>query len=159
MSAEVALRSPSAWAQCLQSLTRIHLGDLARARRHLDDGGRQFPDYVFFHSLRALIAALKDDEAEALAEIELTASFEHYGHYHHAQHDVACAYAALGRAGEALDWLAQAAANGFPSHAAFVRDPMLEPLRDEPQFQALLDETAAQGARCREIYGRLFDGG
>jgi tetratricopeptide (TPR) repeat protein len=58
---------------------------------------------------------------------------------HHVAAGLANAYAQLGRPAEALRWLRNAADTGFPCHAWYARDPLLEPLREDPAFQAWLE--------------------
>jgi DUF1365 family protein len=75
-----------------------------------------------------------------------------FGHYHHAQYDVACIYARLGHLEEAVRWLTDAARNGFPCHGFFARDRLLMPLRGRQDFAALLMELEAVRERCRRAY-------
>jgi hypothetical protein len=93
------------------------------------------------HSVRAVLSALECDDAGAKREIELTVrNRKAFGHYHHAQYDVACAYALLGDEDAALTWLADAAHNGFPCHSFFETDPLLESVRAQKRFVTLVDE-------------------
>ena len=48
---------------------------------------------------------------------------------HHAAYFAACAWARMGRAQEAVQWLREAAETGFPCYALFARDPNLDPIR------------------------------
>ena len=62
---------------------------------------------------------------------------------------VACAYAMLGDADSALDWLENAIELGFLNHRYLGEiDPILAPLRGDPRFQALM-------ARAREKQAEL----
>jgi len=54
-------------------------------------------------------------------------------------YNVACAYAQLGRVDQAIDYLAQAVAAGFAQKEWIVNDTDLDPLRDHPRYQELLD--------------------
>ena len=157
ISREAGRRSPSAWARCQAALAAIQLDDLEAARGEIESGARQFPDYAFFHSIGALIAARGGRRDEALAAIERTEAFERYGHYHHAQHDVACAWAQLGEPDRALEWLEQAAAFGFPCHRFFAVDPQLAPLRGQAGFEALLGRLREETAGYKDLHARLFD--
>ena len=47
-------------------------------------------------------------------------------------------YAQLGQREEAIRWLGKAADTGFPCYPWYASDPLLEPLRKEPEFQRLL---------------------
>jgi serine/threonine protein kinase/tetratricopeptide (TPR) repeat protein len=53
-------------------------------------------------------------------------------------YNVACAYARLGKSGEAIDCLERAVKNGFGHREWIEQDPDLNPIRDDPRFQALL---------------------
>jgi tetratricopeptide (TPR) repeat protein len=59
---------------------------------------------------------------------------------HHAAYFAAAALARMGRAEQAVRWLRDAAATGFPCYALFARDPTLDPIRGAPVFQAFLSD-------------------
>jgi eukaryotic-like serine/threonine-protein kinase len=59
---------------------------------------------------------------------------------HHASYFVAAAWARMGRAKEAVEWLREAADAGLPCHPLFATDPTLDPIREDPAFQAFLAE-------------------
>ena len=69
------------------------------------------------------------------------------GHFHHAEYDIACAYAVLGKTDEALSWLRRTAADGFPCYPLFEKDPLLASLRSDRDFQAFLGEMKAMWER------------
>jgi tetratricopeptide (TPR) repeat protein len=68
---------------------------------------------------------------------------------HHAAYFAACASARLRHAPQAVQWLRDAAATGFPCYALFARDPNLDPIRSDPQFQAFMAELAKSSASLR----------
>jgi serine/threonine protein kinase/tetratricopeptide (TPR) repeat protein len=68
-------------------------------------------------------------------------------HLHHAQFYIGATLAQLGRSGEALRWLTMATNQGYPSYTRFSNDRNLEPLRGQPEFEALL-------ARLRQDHSR-----
>ena len=105
-------------------------------RRVVQEGARDRP------------AALRRDHDRALQQINLTIKNEKaFGHYHHAQYDIACCYAQLGELDLAVQWLTDAARNGFPCFGFFERDPLLIPIRSDERFRSLV-------ASCREECGR-----
>lgn len=57
---------------------------------------------------------------------------------HHAAYSVGAAYAQLGQRGEALLWLRKAADTGFPCYPWYARDPLLQPLGGDPEFQRFM---------------------
>ena len=59
---------------------------------------------------------------------------------HHVAYSVGAAYAQLGELAEARRWLAQAAQTGMPCYPWYDRDPLLKPLRSDPEFQRFLAE-------------------
>jgi hypothetical protein len=117
---------------------------------------RQFPGNPIVHSIQGLLAALRGDARRARQQIERTVQNKKlFGHYHHSQHDVAAIYALLGEPGLAVEWLADAAHNGFPCHAFFEKDPLLESLRGEERFHALMIELRGECDGYRKLYEEL----
>jgi tetratricopeptide (TPR) repeat protein len=153
ISSEAWRRSPSAWAGYQLALTQLQLGRLDTAEKTAAAAARHAPDDVLQYPLRGLIAALRGDDEAAVGQIALTVQHRKaFGHYHHAQYDVGCIYARLGRHDEAMRWLTDAARNGFPCHGLFARDRLLMPLRGREAFAALLTELQAERERCRRVY-------
>ena len=60
---------------------------------------------------------------------------------HHAAYFAAAALARMGKAEEAVGWLQEASATGFPCYALFEIDPNLDPIRQDPRFQSFMAET------------------
>lgn len=59
---------------------------------------------------------------------------------HHVAYSLAAAYAQLGQRDQALYRLQQAVHLGFPCYPWYARDPLLEPLRSDPQVQRFMEE-------------------
>ena len=105
---------------------------------------------------QALLFALKGDFHEAegripgiIAKIQLN-----YLSRHHSTYDAACIYALAGKSGEAVKWLKETAATGFPNYPLFLRDPFLDRIRQAPEFvQFMADEKARWEDRRREFGG------
>lgn len=53
-------------------------------------------------------------------------------------YNAACVYARLSKTEEAIDSLERAVKNGFGRREWIEQDPDLNPIRDDPRFQALL---------------------
>lgn len=58
---------------------------------------------------------------------------------HHVAYSLGAAWAQLGDPRAAVKWLQQAADTGFPCYPAVMQDTLLDPIRREPAFTALLD--------------------
>jgi hypothetical protein len=108
---------------------------------------------VLFYSARAVLAAKKGDEPAALQAIERTMqNRKAYGHFHHAELEVACALVILGRNEESLDRPTSAVRSGFPSLPAVQTDPLLSSLRDEERYRELVGELRASQGYYRQLY-------
>ena len=59
---------------------------------------------------------------------------------HHVHYSVGIAYAQLGDKVKARLWLARAIATGFPCYPWFQRDNLLQPMRDDSEYQLMLAE-------------------
>ncbi|MDQ5870833.1 MAG: protein kinase [Acidobacteriota bacterium] len=146
----------SAWGTYHFAICQLRLGLLAEAEKTAEQGARQFPGDVLVFGVCGLLAASRGDAASAREQIQLTVQHRRsFGHYHHAQYDVACTYALLGEREEALQWLTDAARNGFPCHSFFEIDPLLESIRGEARFQSLMAELRAECAGYRRLYEEM----
>ena len=154
-SADVlAKQVDSSWAEYLAVLAHLHLGELATAERAIETGARKFPTQVLFHSAGAILAALKGDEEATRQAIDRTMrNRKPYGHFHHAQFDVGCALALLGRHDEALGWLSDAVHGGFPCLPAVENEPLLESLRGHSGYRSLV----GQLREMRDHYAAVFN--
>jgi hypothetical protein len=65
------------------------------------------------------------------------------------------AYAQLRDSTTALRWLSQAATTGFPCYPWYERDPLLDPIRDDPRFADFMRELRGswEGARAKYASG------
>ncbi len=147
-------RQPDAtWPHYQLAHALLRTGDRASAARAIELASNRFAAEILFHPLRAIVAALDGDRDEAVRQIALTTqNAQAFGHYHHAQYDVACAHALLGDRDQAIAWLADAAGNGFPCHTFFELDPLLAQLRLDPRF---VDLVARLTTEC-DGYGALW---
>jgi hypothetical protein len=117
---------------------------------------RRVPGELLAHPLRGLLAARRGDPAEADRCVQLTEqNRQGYGHYHHAQYDVACIQALLGRSEAAVAWLREAARDGYPCHPHFEDDAFLASLRDHAGFRQLVDELRQRNAELARLYDAI----
>ncbi len=158
MAQAVNVKNPSPWLTYQAALSQVRLGDLEGAEQTAGRVARESKqgEYILFHSLRGLIAALRGDAAAARDHVDRSVRRKKsFGHYHHAQHDIACIYALLGEKDRALDWLTDAARSGFPCYSFFERDAFLEPIRGEDRFGRLIAELRAECDGYRRLYREL----
>ena len=85
--------------------------------------------------------------------LEQGESMKRYGHFHHVANLVADIYAQLNKPEQAVAWLEETAATGFPCYPFFERDPGLDPIRDNPRFVAFMQKLKPQWEYLRATYG------
>jgi TolB-like protein/DNA-binding winged helix-turn-helix (wHTH) protein len=102
---------------------------------------------------RATLAALRAAQgagAQARALAEQVAGEREL--IHHGAYGLGTAHAQLGDPVTALHWLSQAAATGFPCYPWYQRDPLLDPIRDDPRFMAFMRELRRSWENARATY-------
>ena len=65
-------------------------------------------------------------------------------HFHHAEHLIASAYALMGNAESAVDWLQKAALHGLPCYPLFNKDPNLRNIRNDQAYISLMRKMKEQ---------------
>ena len=64
-----------------------------------------------------------------------------------------CCYALESKSVEAVKWLRETAATGFPCYPLFERDAYLNRIRQAPEFIQFMAEMKAQNERYRREFG------
>jgi len=146
--------SPWGWYQL--GHCQIRLGQDAEAARTLELGAREYPRHALFEALDALLTARRGDAAGArrLAE-DVVRNRRSFGHFHHAQYDLACVHGLLGDLPRAVERLRDAANDGFPCLPFFETDPLLEPVRLSPEYEALMSKLRPAHEGYRRLYASL----
>jgi TolB-like protein len=80
-------------------------------------------------------------------------SLKRYGHFHHVANFVADIYAQLNKPEQAVAWLEETAATGFPCYPFFERDHGLDPIRQDPRFVAFMQKLKPQWEYYKSTYG------
>ncbi|HEY0788087.1 MAG TPA: tetratricopeptide repeat protein, partial [Thermoanaerobaculia bacterium] len=153
IATEFARRFPG--HEAYYSIAHIHLREprLDLAEEVAERATREFPNDVYFHPVLAIIAAMRGDASGLRASVDATlANARAFGHFHHAQYDIGCAYAIAGDVGEAVRWLTDSAHNGNPCAAMIERDPLLASIRDSEELRPLLAELHEQQERYAVVY-------
>jgi len=99
-------------------------------------------------TLASFLAARHDKgQAEKLLEEVVEGSYQD----HHVHYSVGVAYAQLGDKLKARQSLARAIATGFPCYPWFERDPLLQPLRGDAEYERMLAELKKswEGAKAK----------
>jgi TolB-like protein len=102
-------------------------------------------------STRAVVFAIAGDRPGAEGNIVAAEAGAAQGssHFHHAGYNIACAYVLMGKKKEAVQWLKRTAEEGMPCYPLFEKDPFLNNLRGDPEFESFMRGMKAQWERFR----------
>jgi hypothetical protein len=129
-------------------------GRLDDANKTIDERLSRKPEDYDTLMQKALLLALKGDFRGAEARVPgiITRIQLNDENRHHLTYDAGCIFALAGKSGEAVKWLKETAATGFPNYPLFERDPYLGRIRAAPEFvQFMADEKARWEERRREF--------
>jgi eukaryotic-like serine/threonine-protein kinase len=137
----------------------LYLGRDREARQWIEEALSRFkqdPDSKYdldpLLSLRAVLRARAGEHEKAEADIaEAIRLGQGRNHFHHTEYSIASAYAAMGRKKLALEWLEKTVADGFPCYPYFEKDPHLDGLRGEREFQAFMQRLKARWEGYRAL--------
>ena len=119
----------------------FHLGRKDDARATLDAYIRTHPEDTGGMN-NAMLAVLAADRHDLPLMSSLIGKAQEkgkgFGHFHHTAFTIARAYALAGQAREAVRWLEQTAADGYPCYPVFAKDSALDPIRSDVAFQQFL---------------------
>ena len=134
----------------------LRLGKRDDAWLHLRKAQQKYPNDPSggLSGIEAILLA-ESEPLKAQALIEKVAKRKAVNPSHHAAYFAASAWARMGRAEEAVESLREAAETGFPCYPLFARDINLDPIRQDPRFQAFLADMQKQSDSLRKA---LFDG-
>ena len=135
----------------------LRKGHLDEAQKAIDERLPKVPDDAYdFFMQHALFFALKGNFSEAQARVSATlarAQFNNSASRHHWTYDAACIYALSGNSTEAVKWLKETAATGFPNYPLFARERFLDRIRQTPEFVQFMSEQKAQWDRFQQEFG------
>ncbi len=133
-------------------------GLLEDAQKLIDERLANQPGYPGNYDLmmqQALLLGLKGNVHEAEARVPgILAKFQlNDESRHHSTYDAACIYALAGKSDEAVKWLKETAASGFPNYPLFARDPYLDRIKRAPEFIQFMAEQKARWEKSRQEFG------
>jgi TolB-like protein len=133
----------------IMGLAYYYAGDKARAEKILVPLGGSSPvDRKAQAVLASFLAARHaNSDARRLVKAILDSGYVD----HHLAYSLGAAYAQLGDLVDARHWLTEAAHTGLPCYPWYAKDPLLDPLRSDPEFQRFMmqlqDSWRAEAAR------------
>jgi TolB-like protein len=123
---------------------RFALGDVEWSERTLERVARGSPGVHGERAQASLASVLAFSRRRAAAETWLGRLKGRPVTDHHVSYRMATAYAQLARPREAVHWLGRTVDTGFPCYPWFTKDTLLDPVRQDPAFQALMTDQRAQ---------------
>jgi serine/threonine protein kinase/TolB-like protein len=132
----------------------VRKGLLADGEKAINERLVKMPGRLDFLMQQALLFALKGENhaAESRASQILSKVQMNDQSRHHKTYYAACIYALGGNSGEAVKWLKETAATGFPNYPLFARDPFLDRIRKAPEFVQFMSEQKSQWERYRQEF-------
>ena len=102
-------------------------------------------------ALASILAATgkRSEASKMAARIAVQSTIDH-----HIAYSLGAAYAQLGDATQSVRWLDESIRIGFPCYPWFARDPLLQPIRPDPRFIALMDKLRSE----HEIWAKRYGG-
>jgi serine/threonine protein kinase len=122
----------------ISALAHLTRGNLAIAEEHRHKAEALVPGHYIGSSLEAMIAAARGDRAASEAAMKRFAAQAETNHW--AALRVALSYAKLGDHERAVEWVERAARLGNHNWYFMVKHPWLEPLQQDPKFQAVVSK-------------------
>ena len=133
----------------------LRKGLLADAQKAIDERLPKMPQNYDLLMQQALLLALRGDARAAESRVpEIFSKIQPNDQSrHHSTYDTACIYALVGNSSEAVKWLKETAATGFPNYPLFARDHFLDRIRQSPEFVQFMAEQKAQWETFRQEFG------
>ena len=132
----------------------FHLGRKREAAAAVEAAVKERPEGEggLLASMQAMMAADAGDAAGAEAHVRSAVDQGRgFGHFHHTAYGIASAYALLGRPEPAVRWLRTAEEEGFPCYPLFASDPVLNRVRRDPAFVAMLADLKTRFERFQAM--------
>jgi class 3 adenylate cyclase/Tfp pilus assembly protein PilF len=90
-------------------------------------------------STQAMMFAATGKHDEAEKKIALAQTRSGYGHFHHTEYNMACAYALMNKIDSAIEWFEKAIRDGFNCYPLFEKDSNLNTLRNDSHFRKIIE--------------------
>jgi serine/threonine-protein kinase len=134
------------------ALGLAHVGRRSEALALIERADEAIPRNEDVASAHAVLLALGGDVHGVEEKVHQAIEWgQHTSHFHHAEYNIASAYAILGNKQQALEWLKKTADDGFPCYPLFETDPYLQKLRGDAAFDAFLQQVRSQWKQFQRI--------
>jgi DNA-binding winged helix-turn-helix (wHTH) protein/TolB-like protein len=141
---EVSRQSSQAIGDTYLALAYYYTGSVDRGRTMLESLASHPSASTATRAGAALAGVLAALDEPAAARQHVAGVLAREYRDHHVAYSLGAAYAQLGDEDHAVRWLRTAADTGFPCVTWFARDPLLEPIRQSPQFAEVMTHVRAR---------------
>jgi class 3 adenylate cyclase len=104
-------------------------------------------------SVQAMMFAATGNRDEAEKKIAAAAGRRGFGHFHHTEYNIACAYALMNQTDKAVEWFEKATGDGLNYYPIFEKDPSLDSIRNDPHFREIMEVERKKWEYYRSKFG------
>ena len=104
-------------------------------------------------SAQAMMFAATGKHDEAEKKIATAQTRSGYGHFHHTEYNLACAYALMNKTDLAIEWFEKAIRDGFSCYPLFEKDSNLNSLREDSSFRKIMEIERKKWENYRSKFG------
>ncbi len=134
-------------SQCLLFMDRKE-----EAFNRLDSIPQSLHEDADYCGMKAVFQALKGDGKGAEFWIQEAIKYgQRLGHFHHITCNIAEAYSILQELPKAIKWIRYTIQDGFPCYPWLISNPCFENLREQPEFNEILESTRVEMESYRTL--------
>ncbi len=136
-----------------RALALWYLGRRKEALAFVEGLRKDFPGHEDVASTYAVLLGAGGEREKAEEQIRIAiAAGQGKRHFHHAEYNIASAYALMGKNRLAVEWLEKTVDDGLPCYPLFEKDLNLNNLRGDPLFVAFLEKMRLQWGRWKNTF-------
>ncbi|MDQ3118289.1 MAG: hypothetical protein M3Q89_01760, partial [Verrucomicrobiota bacterium] len=130
-------------------------GETDEATRRVDNYLKQHPEDGggLLASVQAMMFATAEKHEAAEKRIQAAQTKRGFGHFHHTEYNIACAYALMNKTDLAIEWFERTVNEGFNCYPMFENDSNLNSLRDDPRFRRIMETERTKWEDYRTKFG------
>jgi class 3 adenylate cyclase/Flp pilus assembly protein TadD len=104
-------------------------------------------------SVQAMMYAVTGNQAEAEQRIATAETKRGFGHFHHTEYNIACAYALMNKTDKAVEWFEKSTGDGFDCYPMFETDTSLDSVRNDSRFREIMGTERKKWEYLRSKFG------
>jgi tetratricopeptide (TPR) repeat protein len=130
-------------------------GQPAEAIRRIQNYLQQHPEDRggLVASVQAMMFAAMGKQEEAGQRISTAETKRGFGHFHHTEYNIACAYALMNKTDKAVEWFEKATGDGFNCYPMFEKDPSLDSVRNDFSYREIMGIERNKWEHFRSKFG------